>query len=88
MATDPNNEVLIAFLKTIPAVEHHIGSGTSQSGLWWVEYACEGKRVSETISMKSSRHARARNLVFILNLTLERFLPARFLSFKLQSCDS
>jgi hypothetical protein len=54
----------------------------------WVEYACEGKRVSETISMKSSRHARARNLVFILNLTLERFLPAGFLSFKLQSCDS
>lgn len=41
MATDPQNEVLVTFLKKIPAVDHRIGSGTSQSGLWWVKFGID-----------------------------------------------
>jgi hypothetical protein len=37
-STPPNHAALIGFLKTVPAIDHRIGSGVFQDGRWWLKF--------------------------------------------------
>jgi hypothetical protein len=38
MPADPRFEVLLTFLRKVPAVDPRIGSGVAESGLWWAKF--------------------------------------------------
>jgi hypothetical protein len=39
MPTDSSFSPLLAFLKTVPAIDDRIGTGVYDTGLWWVKFA-------------------------------------------------
>lgn len=38
MPTDPRVAPLLTFLAKIPAIDHRIGSGVFENGLWWAKF--------------------------------------------------
>jgi hypothetical protein len=40
---DPAFEALISFLRQVPAVDSHMGSGYSDGGRWWVKFVIDIK---------------------------------------------